>query len=138
VSVFISTVRLWKSLYATHGYQKPRNEGLDEFVFDTFIQMHERLEATRELVSMGNLIEVRYEDLTADIAGTMETIYERLELGDFAEARSMIEDYVNAHADYRPSRYEPSDELQSEIYKRWRPYFDRYGYEPSLATVART
>lgn len=132
IAVFLSTVRLWKTLYATHGYQKPRNKNLDEFVFSTFTRMHERLEATRELIPAGHLAEVRYEDLIRDIPHRLRTIYEQLELGDFERVRPLVDDYVAAHAEYQPSRYQPSDELQSEIYRRWRAYFDRYGYEPHL------
>lgn len=127
-TVFLSTVRLWKSLFSTHGYQTPRFDGLHEFVLDTFMQMHERLEATRSLVPPGRLIDVRYEELVDDLLGTTQSIYERLHLGDFEQAQPLIQDYVAAHRDYQPNRHQATSEVESDVYARWKPYFEKYDY----------
>jgi hypothetical protein len=128
VSVFMSTVRLWKAFYVTHGYQKPDFDGLEEYVFHTFCRMHERLEATRPLVPPGRLLDVRYEDLVRDPVGTMQTVYEQLDLGDFEVAKPAVEAYAAEHAGYRRNRHEPSPEMQIAIRRRWKTYFERYGY----------
>jgi hypothetical protein len=135
VTVFMSTVRLWKSLYAAHGYQEPDYEGLEEYVLTTFTRMHERLEATRALVPPGRLLDVRYEDLVGDTVGTMRAIYDQLDLGDYERVQPDIEAYVAAHADYRTNRYEPTARTKLEICRRWKPYFDRYGYEVDPAAT---
>ncbi len=129
VAVFLSTMRLWKSLYSTHAYQRPTFTGLDEHVLATFSRMHERWEATREMIPPGRLVEVRYEDLVDNVVGHMRRIYEQLDLGQFDEMKPAIEAYVADHADYRAHRYEPPPELRREIYRRWRPYFERHGYD---------
>jgi len=128
VSVFMSTVRLWKYFYVTHGYQKPDFDGIEEYVFTTFCRMHERLEATRALVPPGRLLDVRYEDLVSDTVGTMRRIYDQLDLGDFQPVAAAVETYVAEHAGYCRNRHEPSPEIQAEIRQRWKPYFQRYGY----------
>ncbi len=133
LTVFQSTMRLWKSLYLLHGYQRPSFEGLEENVFATFNQMHERLEATRTLVSQDRFLDVRYEDLDSDIVNTMQLVYERLELGDFDAVRPAIETYANANADYRSHQYAPTPELEHEVFRRWKPYYERYGYTGSPA-----
>jgi hypothetical protein len=128
VAVFLSTVRLWKSLYATHGYQKPCFAGLEETVFAKFLRMHERLQNTRDLVPRGHLIDVKYEDLANSTVEQMEVVYAQLDLGNFQPVRSQIEAYVADHADYQPNRYQPTTDQQREIHRRWKPYFERYGY----------
>jgi hypothetical protein len=130
-AVFLSTRRLWKSLYSTHGYQAPDFTTLDEHVFSTLARMHDRWEATRGLIPPGNLVEVRYEDLVADIVGQTSGIYEQLDLGDFETVRPAMEKYLADRADYRASRYDPPAELKREIYRRWQPYYERHGYQPS-------
>jgi len=130
VTVFMSTIRLWKSLYVAHGYQKPNFKGLADHVFETFTRMHERLQATRKLVPAGRFFEIRYEDLVGDTVGRMRAIYEQLDLGEFQPVQPAIEAYVAAHAEYQPNRYEPTRELEREIFRRWKPYFEQYGYEP--------
>lgn len=133
LAVFQSTMRLWKSLYTLHGYQKPNFEGLDEQVFATFIRMHVRLEATRTLVPQGRFLDLRYEDLVGDTVKTMRSVYEGLELGDFEAVRPSIEAFEKEHADYRSHQYAPTSELEHEVFRRWKPYYERYGYTGSPA-----
>lgn len=128
--VFPSTVRLWKGLYSSHGYQKPTFEGLEAHVFDTFAKMHERLEATREQIAPEMICDLRYEDLVRDPLGQTRALYERLELGDFAPAEPAVIHYLKRHSEYKTNRHELAPDIQSEIARRWRPYFERYGYEP--------
>src|SRR5206468_2792426 len=51
--VFSSTVNLWKSLYSTHGLQRPTFRGLEEHVFATFSYLYERIEEGRKVVPPG-------------------------------------------------------------------------------------
>lgn len=127
--VFPSTVRLWKGLYSSHGYQKPKFAGLEERVFESFEKMHERLEATRSLILPDRICDLRYEDLVRDPVGQTRALYERLELGDFTPVAPAIEAYCARHADYKTNRHELAPEIRTEIARRWRPYFERYGYE---------
>ena len=133
-AVFPSTLRLWKSLYAAHGYQKPTYEGLDEQVFETFNRMHTRLEATRGLIDPSRFYELRYEDLVRDPVGQMRAVYQRLSLGDFAAVEPVVQAYATSHAAYQTNRYELTPELRREIARRWKPYIEQYGYEAE-ATV---
>src|SRR5207247_10217735 len=86
-AVFPSTVNLWKTLFETHGLQRPTFEGLEESVLRTFVKMYDRFEADRHLIRDSRLVETRYEDLIRDPLPQLEDLYERLELGDFAAAR---------------------------------------------------
>ena len=126
--VFPSTMRLWKSLYASHGYQKPKYDGLEEYVLRTFIKMHRRLEATRELIDPGRFHSLRYEDLLRHPVGETCALYERLGLSGFESIRPAVEAYFRQRADYRPNRYELPPKLHAEITRRWRPYFQQHGY----------
>ena len=104
--VFASTVRLWKSLYAWQGYQKPVYAGLEEHVLDTFVAMHERLDATRKLVDPARFHEIRYEDLLDDPVRRMRGIYEHFGLGRFEGVQPAIRAYFADRADYRTNRHE--------------------------------
>jgi hypothetical protein len=127
--VFPSTLRLWKSLYSSEGYQKPNYAGLEECIFETFLRMHQRLEATRGLIEPRRFSQLRYEDLVRNPAGEVRRLYEHLELGPFDEVEPAIRAYFAAHAEYQPNRYELTPQLRAEISRRWRPYLEQYGYE---------
>ncbi len=61
--VYASTVNLWRTLFATHGLQKPSYAGLEEYVLDTYVRMHARLEEGKQLLEPRQFFELRYEDL---------------------------------------------------------------------------
>jgi hypothetical protein len=128
--VFPSTVNLWKTLYQTHGLQRPTFAGLDEYVFSTFTHLYDRLEEGRRLIPPGRFHELRYEDLIADPAGEMRRLYDQLGLGGFDAVRPRIERYLAEHAGYRTNRYPRlSPELRAEIGHRWGLVIRRYGYD---------
>jgi omega-hydroxy-beta-dihydromenaquinone-9 sulfotransferase len=126
--VFPSTVHLWQSLYAHQGLQHPAFEGLEEYVFDNFIHMYEKLEKARPLLDSSRFYELRYEDLVRDPIGQLRTIYERLELGDFEQVLPKLKTYLADTADYKTNRYELPPELRDTITQRWGHVIRRYGY----------
>jgi hypothetical protein len=126
--VFPSTVNLWKSLYQTHGLQKPTFAGLEERVYDTFTHMYKKLEETRRLVDPSRFYEVKYEDLVRDPIGEMEKLYEHLGLGEFDRVKPQLEAYFAANKGYKTNRYELTPQVQAEISRRWGEVIRRYGY----------
>src|SRR5437588_3209592 len=81
--VFPSTVNLWRSLYETQGLQRPTFAGLEDYVFQTFTFMYDRLEEGRKLVDPSRFFELKYENLVRDPVGQMGALYEALQLGGF-------------------------------------------------------
>jgi hypothetical protein len=137
--VFPSTVNLWKTLYQTHGLQRPTFAGLDEYVFTTFNHLYRRLEEGKHLVAPGRFHELRYEDLIADPVGPRRRLYEGLELGDFEPLLPRLREYLDANAGYQTNRYPRLDPpLRAEIERRWGDVIHRYGYdaEPRPAGAA--
>lgn len=128
--IFPSTLKLWKRMYRYHGLQKPRYEGLEEHVFNTFNRMYAAFEEDRKLVAPSRFCEVRYEDLVKDPMGKMREVYERLDLGDFENARPGIERYLERTKDYKTNRHEVSPEVREQVARRWGAYIERYGYAP--------
>jgi hypothetical protein len=126
--VFPSTVHFWKSMYRKYGLQRPNCERLHEQVFETFIAMHRKLEATRGLVDSARFHELRYEDLLADPPGELRKVYDQLALGEFEPVVSGIERYFHRNRKYETNRYDLSPELRSEISRRWAEYIEQYVY----------
>jgi hypothetical protein len=126
--VFPSTVKLWKTMYQTHGLQRPTFAGLDEQVFTTFLRMYDRLEEGRRLIAPSHFYQLRYEDLVHDPIGEMRKLYEHLGLGGFEELQPHLESYLASVAGYETNRYDLSPELRAEISRRWAKVIERYGY----------
>jgi LPS sulfotransferase NodH len=129
-AIFPSTVKLWKSLYEVHGLQVPRYEGLEERIYENFSRMYEAFERDRQWIDPARIREVRYEDLASDPVGEVRAIYEHLGLGAFDDMLPALRRHLEGVAGYRADRYRLDPELKAEIARRWRPYFERYGYSP--------
>jgi hypothetical protein len=128
--LFPSTVHMWKSLYNTHGLQRPTFRGLEEYVVETFCHLYGRLEEGKKLVPPGHWHELRYEDLTARPREEMRRVYEGLSLGDFERARPRLEHYLADHAGYRTNEYPPlPPETVALLRRRWGDVIERYGYD---------
>jgi len=134
--VFPSTVNLWKSLYETHGLQKPTFAGLEEHVLATFTRLYEALERGKQLVGPARFYELRYEDLIADPVAQMQKMYEQLQLGDFEQARPGLEEYLAKTKGYETNRYQLSPELRALVRKRWAKVIAQYGYTEPEAKPA--
>jgi hypothetical protein len=130
--LFPSTVNLWKSLYRSHGMQKPNFKRLNEYVLTTFNRLYETFEKTRHLIRPGYLQEIRYEDLVADPLGQMEGLYAHLGLGGFDRLLPRLHSYLAEVAGYETNKYETAPEMREEIGRRWAHVIERYHYDQDL------
>lgn len=126
--VFASTIHLWKTLYHLHGLHRPTFEGLEDYVLDTFLHMHRKLDEARAVLAPGQFHELRYEDLVRDPVGELRQLYERLEIGSFDAAKPAVEAYLAAASNYQTNQFELTDRQLARIADRWGDWIERYGY----------
>lgn len=130
--VFPSAQHLWKTLYRLHGFQRPTLNGLQEYVLDTFVRMHTKLQQTRRLVDPSRICELRFEDLKADPVGSLRRVYAHLELGDFEAVLPQVEQFLDEVKDHQPNEYELTEVQRAEIARRWVPLVDEDGDDRSM------
>ena len=134
--VYASTMNLWKTLYRKQALHTPTYAGLEEYVFEMFVHFHRRVEATTGLIPAGRFHELRYEDLTADPAGEVRRIYDRLELGDYETARPHIDRYLSETKSYQRNKWALSDPDRQRIEERWGEVIRHYGYAAPTSGAA--
>jgi hypothetical protein len=126
--VFPSTVNLWKTLYRTHGLQRPTFAGLEEQVLANFTLMYRRLEEGKRLLKPGQFYELRYEDLIRDPVATLRKLYDHFQLGGWSEFQPRLEAYLASVNGYETNKYQITPEQRARVTERWREVIERYGY----------
>jgi hypothetical protein len=126
--VYASTVNLWKTMFQTHGLQRPTSPGIEEFILDTYVRMHTRLEEGRKLLAPEQFFEVRYEDLILDPVAEMQKLYDHLGLNGFEEYLPRLEAYLASVKGYETNRYKLTPQERDMVTRRWGATIRQYGY----------
>ncbi|MBK8947591.1 MAG: hypothetical protein IPM68_01625 [Flavobacteriales bacterium] len=87
-------------------------------------------------IPVGQLAEVRYEDLIGNEEAVLEKAYAQLGLGGFEAARPQILAEVKSYADYRTNSYTYPPERMRLVRERWGPVFAALGYPQDVPLSA--
>ena len=91
--------------------------------------MYAAFHKQRDQIDPCRLIDVRYEDLTADPVATLKRIYQTLKLSDFESVQPVIQAWVESeHRGYKTNRHHLAEDQEAKIRDAWKDYFERYGY----------
>jgi len=125
---FPSTVHMWRSLFRAFALQTQDFVGLEDYVFEMFNRLHEKLEETRGLIPPSQLYELRYEDLITDPIGEIGKLYRYLGLGEFESVLPALKKYLANVAHYQTNIYELTPKMRAEITRHWGKIIKKYGY----------
>lgn len=126
--VFVSTMRTWKSISELLRFSRMDEELIERQVLENFKRLYRSFLRDRELLDADQFHQVRYEDLIENPTGTVQSIYEQLELGDFEPVRPRIEAFFESSKGYRAGTYNFSPELRQKITEHWGEYIEALGY----------
>ncbi len=128
-SLFPSTHNLWMRLARDEGAQRPTEEGMEEYIFSSLVNMYEAFDADIPLLKPGQYCEVAYKELTARPMETIEKLYREIDLDGFENVKPEMEKFAASQKDYKKNKFEMAPELKQKIADRWSWYFEHYGYE---------
>lgn len=110
-------------------------EGLDELLEDAIVELFAHMyEKLFDLQDSGafkekSLVDVAYDQLSADPEGTLRKIYSELEIDGFEEALPYFREHIESVKQYKKNKFELKPQLRDKINKRLGFYFERYGYD---------
>jgi len=128
-----STMKLWKSLDKLMGFQAPRYDdgAIKNYIFECQDLMYSAYHQQKPQIPAGNIIEIRFEDLTSNPLACMQQVYEQLNLGNFPEVLPTIEKYFERKKQHKKNQLHLEDSLRLEIDAHWPIYMKLFGYQPA-------
>ena len=127
-ALFPSTQRLWRSLDAVQGMQVPREEGLDDYVFECLTRMYRGFDRQRPLIPPRDICDLRYEALVEDPVREVRRVYDALGLPGFEAVLPALEAHATAQQGYSPNQHALDPAVEAEIRRRWAKYCKAFGY----------
>lgn len=127
--VFESAVRMWRELFNLYALTPPlSDDAIREIILADRPRMEAKLLAGCANLPTDRLAHVRYEELIARPIEVIETLYERLALGDFAPLMGPMKTELKKRETYQPRAARPSDSWSQRIATEWADIIDRHGY----------
>jgi len=126
---FLSMMRDIEKEMTLYCVQKP----LDVSTFETamvnlYNRMFEKFFSEKLHIPNGNLIEIRYEDLTVNPLQEIEKIHHMLELPGFEVYQDNFKKYIDTQRNVATHKYTFDEEIKKKIYKHFKTTIDLWGY----------
>jgi omega-hydroxy-beta-dihydromenaquinone-9 sulfotransferase len=135
--LYSSTLKLWQSFARKHGLQTPaRDDLLQAKVLSEFKHLHACYDRDKHMIPPGHLVEVRYEDLAADLVGQTARVYESLNLPGWDAARAHVQQSADARKTYQPNRHAIDASVQAIVDEHWGEQIRAWGYAQSRTAAA--
>jgi hypothetical protein len=128
-ALFPSTCRLWRGLDEVQAMQNPKHDQNEDYVVECLRRMYQAFHEQRESIDSTRMIDIRFEDLTANPVETLRMIYETLRLSDFESVEPTIREWAESeHKTYQRNQHQLPPDKEAMILDAWQDYFERYGY----------
>jgi hypothetical protein len=126
-----STIRLWQTLDDVQSFQLPRYTAVDLFEFcrKCKVAMYTAYNRDKALLAPNQLIEISFEDLTANPVLQLRNIYDRFGLHGVDDTLREAQQYFQQRGAHRKNPHRTDNQLRQLIDENWQDYMRQFGYE---------
>eukprot|EP00924_Labyrinthula_sp_SR-Ha-C_P005133 snap_masked-scaffold_1-processed-gene-22.48-mRNA-1 protein AED:0.06 eAED:0.06 QI:0/-1/0/1/-1/1/1/0/423 len=132
-TVFKSAANMAEKTYFNSFLTSASDFQIQEFILNQYeVLFDEYVKAKNEgfLVPGKNLIEIKYEDMTKDLVGTMKNVYETFSLPGWDEVKGTYMAEEEKSKSFKRNKFVDLDpELKEVVYTRLKRAFDYFGYK---------
>ncbi len=130
--VFFSMRNFYQKLFERFALQAWDHINLDEHILSTYERMMAEFDVDSKNLRSNQLIHMKFDDFQTDPVGELKHIYDRFDLSGFDQDKQAFQSYLKSIKGYKKNSYEfPLEDLE-KVAQRWKPYIDRWGYEPPI------
>jgi len=135
-TVFRSTKKLYNRMISSQVLQHCGQAEIENMIIDENAQILRKYLRERVLVPEGKLVEIGFEELENSPLETLESIYRKLNLKGFEDARPGMNAYLDSVKQYKRNIYRPlSKRILKRIHSEWEFWFREFGYEKHSAKL---
>jgi hypothetical protein len=128
-TVFRSTKKLYMQMIGSQFLQFLSQKEIEKLIVDNNASILKKYLAERELIPVGNLVEIRFDQLESAPLETVKSIYDQLGIAGFEEAKPAISAYLDSVKGYKKNKFKPlRNSLKDRIDTEWKPWFETFGY----------
>lgn len=129
LTVFQSTRHMLSRVLRITRLQRGSGADSEEGVIRRYREMYDAFFEERPLIPAGRYCEVGFEALEANPIGTVQGIYEALDLPDFRSTEPDLRSYVGSASEYKKNVFpEPAADQRGRVAVEWRRCFEEWGY----------
>ncbi|MDT8392356.1 MAG: sulfotransferase [Bacteroidales bacterium] len=128
VDVILSTRHFFSKMMPGLTLHKVDYDKINEDIYTVYRRLMQQYLDTRAMIPEGNLVEVRYDDLTANPIAEIERIYKAFGFSGYARAKPRIEAYAEMKKNYVGNKYDIKQSLLDEILEQTNFTMKHYGY----------
>jgi len=126
--VYLSTWKLYRKILPLFSFQHIKIEQFDKLILKFYKEIYTKYFNEKKLIPKENLIEIKYENFVKEPLKTLESVYKKLELEGFEEAKPFFKKYVEKHKNYKPDTYKLDKKIKEKIFKEWEFAFKEFAY----------
>jgi hypothetical protein len=129
VDVILSTRHFFSKMMPGLTLHKVDYDKLNSDIYKIYNRLIKQYIDTREMIPEGNLLEVRYDDLTTDSMTVIEDIYQTFKFENYESSLPIINAYAESKKGYVKNKYAIKRELLDEILQHTDFAMKRWNYE---------
>jgi hypothetical protein len=129
VDVILSTRHFFSKMLPGLTLHKVDYDKLNSDIYKIYNRLVKQYIDTREMIPEGNLLEVRYDDLTTDSMTVIEDIYQTFKFENSESSLPIINAYAESKKGYVKNKYAIKRELLDEILQHTDFAMKRWNYE---------
>jgi hypothetical protein len=104
-------------------------EKINQDIYTVYDQIMHEYDKTKAMIPEGHLVELSYDDLTADTMAEIKRIYDTFGFDGFDMAGPLIEAYADQKKGYVRNKYAIKQSLLDEILAKTSFTMKQYGYK---------
>lgn len=127
--VFRSMQNFYKKLFKQLALQGYDHVDIDEVILTVYPRMMRQLEEDAKLVDPDHYFEIGYDALDSRPIETLETIYSKLSLSGFDEAKPHFENYLSSVESFEKNKFKYSAVSARKVETRWDYFLKKWDYQ---------